>query len=168
MRAILWQIAPHCQSVMVSGIDDHGILQRVLPFNFAQCRKPVGPGRAGNDSFSTTFLRPCLRPGKPSTLKAGGLMTLSFTAHWQHDELPGFYTALKPTPLQNARLVWHNDALGGSAWYPLDAFSARKRRRRLGRRNAASGHEAAGSGLYDISLASGRGQPRRWPRHPAG
>lgn len=34
MRAILWQITPHCQSVIVSGIDDHGILQRVMSFEF--------------------------------------------------------------------------------------------------------------------------------------
>lgn len=37
-------------------------------------------------------------------------MTLSFTAHW-HDELPDFYTALNPTSLTNARLIWHNDSL---------------------------------------------------------
>lgn len=30
-------------------------------------------------------------------------MTLSFTTHWR-DELPDFYTALAPTPLENARL----------------------------------------------------------------
>ncbi len=49
-------------------------------------------------------------------------MTLSFTAHW-HDELPGFYTALKPTPLQNARLIWHNDALADSLGIPSTLFS---------------------------------------------
>ncbi|BBM25214.1 hypothetical protein OIPHN069_17290 [Enterobacter hormaechei subsp. hoffmannii] len=43
MRAILWQIAPHCQSVMVSGIDDHGILQRVLPFNFGAMQGTLWP-----------------------------------------------------------------------------------------------------------------------------
>ena len=43
MRAILWQIAPHCQSVMVSGIDDHGILQRVLPFNFGAMQGSLWP-----------------------------------------------------------------------------------------------------------------------------
>ncbi|WP_368751420.1 hypothetical protein, partial [Klebsiella oxytoca] len=37
-------------------------------------------------------------------------MTLSFTTHWR-DELPDFYTALAPTPLENARLVWHNAPL---------------------------------------------------------
>ncbi len=34
MRAILWQITPHCKSVIVAGIDDHGTLQRVMPFEF--------------------------------------------------------------------------------------------------------------------------------------
>ncbi len=52
-------------------------------------------------------------------------MTLSFTAHW-HDELPGFYTALKPTPLQNARLIWHNDALADSLGIPSTLFQPEK------------------------------------------
>ena len=43
MRAILWQITPHCQSVMVSGIDDHGILQHVLPFNFGAMQGTLWP-----------------------------------------------------------------------------------------------------------------------------
>ncbi|MGK9171805.1 YdiU family protein [Yokenella regensburgei] len=37
-------------------------------------------------------------------------MTLSFISRW-HDELPEFYTALSPTPLHNARLIWHNAPL---------------------------------------------------------
>ncbi|WP_039058217.1 protein adenylyltransferase SelO [Enterobacter sp. Bisph1] len=37
-------------------------------------------------------------------------MTLSFTTHWR-DELPDFYTALSPTPLRNARLLWRNEPL---------------------------------------------------------
>ncbi|NCF03885.1 protein adenylyltransferase SelO [Kosakonia sp. MH5] len=37
-------------------------------------------------------------------------MTLSFTTRWR-DELPEFYTALSPTPLHNARLIWHNAPL---------------------------------------------------------
>lgn len=37
-------------------------------------------------------------------------MTLSFTTHWR-DELPDFYTALSPTPLHNARLLWRNEPL---------------------------------------------------------
>ena len=49
-------------------------------------------------------------------------MTLSFTAHW-HDELPGFYTALKPTPLQNSRLIWHNDRLAEELAVPPDRKS---------------------------------------------
>mgnify|MGYP000393068008 FL=1 len=48
-------------------------------------------------------------------------MTLSFTAHW-HDELPGFYTALKPTPLQNSRLIWHNDLLAEELAIPPELF----------------------------------------------
>ena len=37
-------------------------------------------------------------------------MTLSFNTRWR-DELPGFYSELNPTPLQNARLIWHNTPL---------------------------------------------------------
>ena len=48
-------------------------------------------------------------------------MTLSFTAHW-HDELPGFYTALKPTPLHNSRLIWHNDRLADELAVPPEMF----------------------------------------------
>ena len=43
MRAILWQITPHCQSVMVSGIDDHSLLQRVLTFNFGAMQGNLWP-----------------------------------------------------------------------------------------------------------------------------
>lgn len=48
-------------------------------------------------------------------------MTLSFTTHWR-DELPGFYTALQPTPLSNARLVWHNADLAESLRVPPSLF----------------------------------------------
>ncbi|WP_371975000.1 protein adenylyltransferase SelO [Lelliottia nimipressuralis] len=48
-------------------------------------------------------------------------MTLSFTAHW-HDELPDFYTALNPTPLTNARLIWHNDSLASALGIPPSLF----------------------------------------------
>lgn len=48
-------------------------------------------------------------------------MTLSFTAHW-HDELPGFYTALKPTPLHNTRLIWHNATLADELAIPSALF----------------------------------------------
>ncbi len=37
-------------------------------------------------------------------------MNLSFITRWR-DELPGFYTSLSPTPLQNARVLWHNETL---------------------------------------------------------
>lgn len=37
-------------------------------------------------------------------------MTLSFLTRWR-DELPDFYTPLSPTPLHNARLLWHNAEL---------------------------------------------------------
>ncbi|WP_437889074.1 protein adenylyltransferase SelO [Phytobacter sp. V91] len=37
-------------------------------------------------------------------------MTLSFITRWR-DELPGSYSAQLPTPLDNARLLWHNAAL---------------------------------------------------------
>ncbi|WP_312069188.1 protein adenylyltransferase SelO [Lelliottia nimipressuralis] len=48
-------------------------------------------------------------------------MTLSFTAHW-HDELPDFYTALNPTPLTNARLIWYNDSLASELGIPPSLF----------------------------------------------
>lgn len=43
MRAILWQITPHCQSVIVAGIDDHGSLQRVLSFEFGAMQGTLWP-----------------------------------------------------------------------------------------------------------------------------
>jgi uncharacterized protein YdiU (UPF0061 family) len=49
-------------------------------------------------------------------------MTLSFTTHWR-DELPEFYTALQPTPLQNARLVWHNEPLAETLGIPASLFN---------------------------------------------
>ena len=49
-------------------------------------------------------------------------MTLSFTARW-HDELPGFYTALNPTPLSNARLIWHNAPLAEELAVPAALFT---------------------------------------------
>lgn len=48
-------------------------------------------------------------------------MTLSFTAHW-HDELPGFYTELNPTPLINARLIWQNNGLADELGVPSTFF----------------------------------------------
>ena len=70
-------------------------------------------------------------------------MTLSFTAHW-HDELPGFYTALKPTPLQNSRLIWHNDRLAEELAIPPELF---QRSGSLGRRNASRRYATPCSGL---------------------
>ncbi|WP_149330444.1 protein adenylyltransferase SelO [Citrobacter braakii] len=48
-------------------------------------------------------------------------MTLSFTTRWR-DELPATYTALSPTPLKNARLIWHNDALAEQLAIPETLF----------------------------------------------
>lgn len=49
-------------------------------------------------------------------------MTLSFTTHWR-DELPGFYTSLYPTPLRNARVLWHNAALAQTLGVPDALFA---------------------------------------------
>ncbi len=48
-------------------------------------------------------------------------MTLSFTTHWR-DELPDFYTALSPTPLHNARLLWRNEPLAHALDVPDALF----------------------------------------------
>jgi len=48
-------------------------------------------------------------------------MTLSFTTHWR-DELPDFYTALSPTPLHNARLLWRNEPLAHALDVPDELF----------------------------------------------
>ncbi|WP_406671704.1 protein adenylyltransferase SelO [Raoultella terrigena] len=48
-------------------------------------------------------------------------MTLSFTTHWR-DELPDFYTALTPTPLSNARPIWHNAQLAQTLGVPEALF----------------------------------------------
>lgn len=50
-------------------------------------------------------------------------MTLSFTARWR-DELPATYTALLPTPLKNARLIWYNDKLAQQLAIPASLFDA--------------------------------------------
>ena len=49
-------------------------------------------------------------------------MTLSFTTHWR-DRLPGFYTSLAPTPLDNARLIWRNTALAQTLGVPETLFN---------------------------------------------
>ena len=48
-------------------------------------------------------------------------MTLSFTTRWR-DELPATYTALSPTPLKNAHIIWHNDALAAQLGIPTALF----------------------------------------------
>lgn len=50
-------------------------------------------------------------------------MTLSFTTRWR-DELPATFTALSPTPLNNSRLVWHNDVLAEHTGIPDSLFSS--------------------------------------------
>lgn len=52
-------------------------------------------------------------------------MTLSFTHHWR-DELPDFYTALAPTPLDNARLIWHNAPLAQELELPASLWTPEK------------------------------------------
>lgn len=49
-------------------------------------------------------------------------MNLSFNTRWR-DELPEFYTALRPTPLHNARLVWHNEPLAQELAIPDELFT---------------------------------------------
>ncbi len=49
-------------------------------------------------------------------------MTLTFTTRWR-DELPGFYTSLSPTPLRNARVLWHNAALAQELGVPDALFT---------------------------------------------
>ncbi|MCS3602774.1 uncharacterized protein YdiU (UPF0061 family) [Buttiauxella sp. BIGb0471] len=46
-----------------------------------------------------------------------------FKNSW-HDELPGFYTALKPTPLHNARLFYHNRPLADDLGLDDSLFDA--------------------------------------------
>lgn len=52
-------------------------------------------------------------------------MTLSFTTRWR-DELPATYTALSPTPLSNARVIWHNDALAQQLDIPATLFDVER------------------------------------------
>ena len=48
-------------------------------------------------------------------------MTLSFITRWC-DELPETYTALSPTPLNKARLIWHNAELANTLSIPSSLF----------------------------------------------
>lgn len=50
-------------------------------------------------------------------------MTLTFTHRWR-DELPGFYSELQPTPLINARLIWHNAPLAHELALPDTLFAS--------------------------------------------
>lgn len=52
-------------------------------------------------------------------------MSLTFTTHWR-DELPDFYTALSPTPLENARLIWRNAPLAQELGVPEALFQPDK------------------------------------------
>lgn len=83
-------------------------------------------------------------------------MTLSFTAHW-HDELPGFYTALKPTPLQNSRLIWHNDRLAEELAIPPELFQRSGSAGVWGGETLLAGMQPTARSIADISLASGLG-----------
>lgn len=49
--------------------------------------------------------------------------TLTFTNTW-HDELPGFYSALRPQPLTNSRLLWHNRELAAELAIPETLFDS--------------------------------------------
>ncbi|STQ12478.1 protein YdiU [Enterobacter cloacae] len=82
-------------------------------------------------------------------------MTLSFTAHW-HDELPGFYTALKPTPLHHSRLVWHNDSLANDLAIPPEMFQPSDGAGVWGGETLLDGMQPSLRSIADTSLASGR------------
>lgn len=49
-------------------------------------------------------------------------MNLSFNTRWR-DELPGFYSALQPTPLHNARVIWRNAPLAQALAIPESLFT---------------------------------------------
>lgn len=50
--------------------------------------------------------------------------TLAFLNSW-HDELPGFYSKLKPTPLKNARLLYHSQPLADELGLEASLFDAK-------------------------------------------
>lgn len=76
-------------------------------------------------------------------------MTLSFVTRWR-DELPETYTALSPTPLNNARLIWHNTELANTLSIPSSLF--KKCCRCLGRRNPTARYVTTGAGLQWSSV----------------
>ena len=84
-------------------------------------------------------------------------MTLSFTTHWR-DRLPGFYTSLAPTPLDNARLIWRNTALAQTLGVPETLFNPQhgagvRWRRSIAAINLASGPASLATGA-EFCLAS--------------
>lgn len=82
-------------------------------------------------------------------------MTLSFTACW-HDELPEFYTALKPTPLHHSRLIWHNDRLAEELAIPPELFQRSDSAGVWGGETLLAGMQPWLRSIADTSLASGR------------
>lgn len=56
MRAIVAQISPHCQAVMIAGIDDETILARVAPFPFSAMQGALWP--AVTPAQVTTLVQP--------------------------------------------------------------------------------------------------------------
>lgn len=79
-------------------------------------------------------------------------MTLSFITRWR-DELPETYTALSPTPLNNARLIWHNTELANTLSIPSSLF--KNGAGVWGGENLLPGMSPLAQ-VYSISLASGR------------
>lgn len=82
-------------------------------------------------------------------------MTLSFTARWR-DELPATYTALLPTPLKNARLIWYNDELAQQLAIPASLFDATNGAGVWGGETLLPGMSLSRRYIAGISLASGR------------
>lgn len=82
-------------------------------------------------------------------------MTLSFTTRWR-DELPATYTALSPTPLKNARLIWHNDALAEQLAIPAALFDIPTGAGVWGGESLLPGMSPLAQFIVDISSASGQ------------
>lgn len=75
-------------------------------------------------------------------------MTLSFITRWR-DELPETYTALSPTPLNNARLIWHNTELANTLSIPSSLF---KNGAGVWRRKPTAWYVTTGAGLQWSSV----------------
>lgn len=56
MRAIVSQVEPHCQAVMIAGIDNENILSRVAPFHFSAMQGALWPAVA--PALITTLVQP--------------------------------------------------------------------------------------------------------------